>query len=140
MHSLQRLKKWLSILDKSIALLLGLVVTIFGVFTIYLFIAEPALNHLPIDPTEVVLAFGIFAIGISMFVGVLRGTSTAFWLGMANMIAWFLLYGITFDVSRKVPPNFHSLISLSSNLILLVVFMYMARRSYLKKRGAKINP
>jgi len=137
MNKLQRFKKFLRVLDKVVGLVVGGVVSILGLFATIFFIAVPAEPHLPVDPAEVVLGLGFFAMGTVAFVAVLLNTKSASWLVFANIVAWIFVYAITFDASRGISPDLHGLISYVVQLVVLLGSIVMARRSYLKERAAK---
>lgn len=134
MDKFQKFKNLLRFLDAAIFLTLFAIISIFGLFCIYLFLVEPAMHHLPIDYVDVVFGSGIFAIGLSAIFVAIRKTQAAAWLALANIPAWFLLYGVTFDASRDIQPNFRSAVSFAIHFILLVSFVIMARRSYLREQ------
>lgn len=137
MNKLQRVKKFLRFLDKAIGLVVSGVVSIVGLFATIFFIVVPEKPHLPIDPAEVVLGLGFFAMGIFAFVAVLLNTKSASWLFFASIAVWLILYAITFDITRGISPDFHGLILYAVRLVVLIGFIVLARRSYLRERDTK---
>jgi len=144
MDKSQRFRKFLHFFNAVISFTFFSIISIVGLFAIYIFLVEPAIYDMPINYTDVVFGFGILSIGLSAIVAARRKTQAADWLVLANIAAWFLLHGIVFDVSRGIEPNLRSAASSAFCLILLIGFIFMARRSHLKerisKRGLDIGP
>ena len=128
----EQAKRCFRYLDTVIFLCISFAVTLFGVFGIYFFLILPLKSGLPLYPPEVVLGFGILAIGVFALVGVFYRTKSFFWLNMANVSLWFFFYDICFEVLRFNKGQSSDMQNISAAIFTLastVLFVILSIRS-----------
>jgi hypothetical protein len=116
-------------IDCALARIVGAGICLVGLFAIYFFIALPLFNHRLPEAEEIVLALGIFSIGVSAVIQTYFRTRSTFWFALANLSFWFFLYSAIFYAKRMMlgaSPSWHGLIHASVTLALTIVFSRLA--------------
>lgn len=91
--------------------------------------------HQELKPTDIVMGFGILAIGLVGVSYVFLRTKSMLWFSFANTSFWFFLYGIVFDVSRWHQGIMPSLYDVGYSIagfvatVVFAVFSYRYRRA-----------
>lgn len=119
-----------------------LVISFVGLFAVFVFVAEPLLEHTKPDPTEVVIGFGILSVGLVGIAHVFHRTKSMMWLNFANVSFWLFLYGVVFDVVRwgeGIAPGLHEVADSLSFLAATVVFIFLAHRYRRSRDGACVR-
>lgn len=102
MGSIPLLKQLLRKVDILLCIVAGAALTLLGISALYFFLVHPLSRHISPNLTEVVLAFGILFIGITLLVSVRVRTESMRWISFANLTFWFFSYGVAFNAQQYI--------------------------------------